>query len=297
MESFRLLDLPLELVEVIALHLEPREAIYLSITCRQLHHGLLSPRNSRLWYIIGNFASGSLPGHNHRWEVSTVMLPELTPSPPQALSARQVILERFLGENAHQPPAPVYIKKEELCDLVKKFPVEPGKPVVDYRRLLVDTMLGRTETGCQWCLRKPDTERDFFFPILKGRVCEECFRFNAIPIGYLELIPSAIEFPASKVQPCPKSANFFDPNGRSVDLLWKSYVNRLVRENYSYPTGPTVELRNVEDERGKKLKGKKMMKTKVFSCRGGWPMVAGKRGRVPKLSGRLSGGNYFRNHG
>jgi len=180
MAPFRLLDLPSELVEAIALYLEPREAIYLSLTCGQLFYGLLSPRNSHLWYIIGNFASGSLPGHNPRWETSTVLLPQSTPSPPKRPTASQVILERFLGVNAHQPPDPVYIKKRELCDLVKKFPVEPGKPIVDYRRLLVDTMLGLTETGCQWCLSKPDTGRDYFFPILKGRVCEDCFRFNAI---------------------------------------------------------------------------------------------------------------------
>ena len=194
MVPFRFLDLPPELVEAIALHLEPREAIYLSITCRQLYFGVLSPHNSYLWYMIGNFASGSLPGHNPRWQTSTVLLPGSTPSPPKRPSAPQVILERFLGINAHQPPAPVYIKTEELRDLVKKFPVEPGKPVVDYRRLLVDTMLGLTETGCQWCLSKPNAGRDYFFPLLKGRVCEDCFRFNAIRKIYFPLM---IEFPSS----------------------------------------------------------------------------------------------------
>ncbi|KAF8448422.1 hypothetical protein BGX38DRAFT_1188890 [Terfezia claveryi] len=267
MAPFRLLDLPPELVEIIALHLEPREAIYLSLTCRWFYYGLFSPRNSHLWYVIGNFASGSLPGHNSRWQTSTVLLPESTTVLRKRSPASQVILERFLGVNAHQPPAPVYIRREELCDLVKKYPVEPGKPVVDYRRLLVDTMLGLTETGCQWCLSKPETDRDYFFPVLKGRVCEDCFRFNAIPTRYLELIPGTIEFPASKVQTCPNSANFFDSNARPVALLWKSYVDRLVRDNYIYQ----VELRNVEDEGGRKLKkGKKMIKTKVFSCRGAW---------------------------
>jgi len=180
MAPFCLLDLPLELVEDIVLHLEPREAIYLSLTCRQLYHGPLSPRNSRLWYLVGNFASGSLPGHNLRWQTTSVLLPD-SPS-PQAIPAPQVILERFLGINAHKPPAPVYMGNEELRDLAKIFPAQPGKPVVDYRRLLVDTMLGLTETGCQWCLSKPDTDRHYLFPVVKGRarVCEDCFRFNAI---------------------------------------------------------------------------------------------------------------------
>ena len=72
-------------------------------------------------------------------------------------------------------------------------------------------------------------------------------------------------------------------------------MNRLVRENYSYPTGVTVELRNVEDEGGKRLKrGKKMMKTKVFSCRGGWCGVPMKRRQYPQAPGPEQ--IYLRNH-
>lgn len=216
MAPLRLLDLPPEVVEIVILNLEPREAIYLSLTCRQLYYGLLSPRNSRLWYLIGNFASGSLPGHNPRWPASTVWLPEHTPPRASVLSAHQLILERYLGVNAHRLPAPVYISQEELRDLVKKFPVEAGKPVVDYKRLLLDTMRGLTETGCQWCLSKPDTNRDYLFPVLKGRVCEDCFRFNAIRKIYFPLCDKALTiafsdqspgaYPCSHRVPCVQSS-------------------------------------------------------------------------------------------
>ena len=78
-------------------------------------------------------------------------------------------------------------------------------------------------------------------------------------------------------------------------------MNRLVRENYSYPTGIIVELRNVEDEKGKLKRGKKMMKTRIFSCRGGWSGATMKGAPCPQAesteqSGRLSGEIYFRNY-
>jgi len=60
-------------------------------------------------------------------------------------------------------------------------------------------------------------------------------------------------------------------------------VNRLLRENYCYRTGVPVELKNIEDESGRKLKrGKKMMKTRVFSCKGGWCGVVVIRAPCPQ---------------
>jgi len=66
--------------------------------------------------------------------------------------------------------------RRELVEAVKSY--SHAEVVVDYKLLLVETMLGDTDTGCQWCLAEPMARK-----VYKGwgmRLCRGCFCDNVI---------------------------------------------------------------------------------------------------------------------
>lgn len=173
-----------EIVTSIVYELNPREAIFLSLTCRALFHGVLSSQNYYLWYKVGRFST-QMPGHKAGWmlakKVDQIKRGPASPQPPAAPDSKSASGTR--GET------PFSVDKEkgkagsrkkptrkELVEAVKSY--SPKEVVVDYKRLLVETMLGDTDTGCQWCLAKPMTRK--IYRSWKMRLCEGCFFGNVI---------------------------------------------------------------------------------------------------------------------
>jgi len=52
--------------------------------------------------------------------------------------------------------------------------------IPNYRRLLLDSMLGDTEDGCQWCLKWDRWQESHMVPELNMRLCTWCFASNLI---------------------------------------------------------------------------------------------------------------------
>lgn len=78
-----LLSLPEDLFSEIIHYLPVREVIYLSLTCRGLFHGALSPYNSYLWYRVGAFRENGPPGYSEKWYFpQNSMLPVVTTQEP-----------------------------------------------------------------------------------------------------------------------------------------------------------------------------------------------------------------------
>lgn len=195
--SCPLLSLSNEIITYIIYKLHPREAIFLSLTCRALFHGVLSSQNYYLWYKVGRF-SEQMPGHKAGWmlakKVDVIKQGPTSPQPPlnstgsgpKATSCRGSASSTG-GGTGDETPASVGKGKgkaasrkkptrKEFVETVKSY--SHAEVVVDYKRLLVETMLGDTDTGCQWCLAKPMTRK--IYKSWRMRLCEGCFYINVI---------------------------------------------------------------------------------------------------------------------
>lgn len=192
-----ILTLSNEILTQIIFHLNPREAIYLSLTCRRLYYGVLSPVNRYLWYRIGRFAE-TIPGYKAEWERFFTVPEVVHDGPIQRPSGS------FQPANSHDNgtqqdyPAPkqsipptnrvhrcwrsvLPLEDSQETDrqlLNEKLKVYNPAGLVDYKQILLETMLGDADTGCQWCLQKPTGNKMY-----KGwglRLCQTCFAENHI---------------------------------------------------------------------------------------------------------------------
>lgn len=146
-KSCLLLSLPNEILTLIAYELHPREAIFLSLTCRALFYGVLSSHNAYLWFRLGRFAH-SIPGYKTQWKYN-------------------------LTNRRHKAT------KKKLVAAMQTFS-STQVPGIDYKRFLVETMLGDTDSGCQWCLHKPLIRKSY--PGWKLRLCRSCVSHNSVAL-------------------------------------------------------------------------------------------------------------------
>lgn len=170
-----LLQLSYEILDEIASYLLPREAIQLGLTSRILYFGALGSSNSALWYRLGQF-SEQLPGrddfwlNNVRWyymyEASAESRATLCRGENQTLD--DAVLNMTFGRRLLPTESP----------LRKYVPASEGLPPmgVSYKEMLVSTMLGDTQSGCQWCLVKPLAKK--VYPEWDIRLCFDCFSAN-----------------------------------------------------------------------------------------------------------------------
>jgi len=182
--SCPLLSLSNEIITSIVYMLHPREAIFLSLTCRALFHGVLSSQNYYLWYKVGRF-SRQMPGHKAGWMLAK-KLDEIKQGPTSPQSPLNSASSSG-GCTADKTPTPVGREggkvasrkkptRRELVEAVKSYPHAEG--AVDYKLLLVETMLGDTDTGCQWCLARPMTRK--VYKSWGMRLCDICISNNVI---------------------------------------------------------------------------------------------------------------------
>lgn len=173
-----------EIITSIVYELHPREAIFLSLTCRAFFHGVLSSRNYYLWYKVGRF-SVQMPGHKAGWmlakKVDAIKRGPASSQPPgtfdsESASSDRVVTPTSVGKEKGKAGSRKKPTRKELVEAVKSY--SPTEVVADYKRLLVETMLGDTDTGCQWCLAKPMTRK--LYESWEMRLCEGCFFDNVI---------------------------------------------------------------------------------------------------------------------
>ncbi|KAF8461615.1 hypothetical protein BDZ91DRAFT_736667 [Kalaharituber pfeilii] len=165
-----LLRLSAELITTIVIeHLSPREAIFLSLTCRDFHQGVLSKTNYYLWYRVGDFAN-CMPGWSASWALGTLL---------GDLKANQVQLENNGRANCcdKRKVKVKNLSRKEVGKVFGKYDAEVAR-VVDFKRLLLETMLRDTDTGCQWCLKAEHTRK--VFEKWNLRLCDRCFKDNTI---------------------------------------------------------------------------------------------------------------------
>jgi len=198
--SCSFLSLSNEIITSIVYELHPREAIFLSLTCRALFHGVLSSQNYYLWYKVGGF-SKQMPGHKAGWKLvkkvdEIMQRPLLAPPHPSSApngdscgASTSSGDEAPISTNKRNATLPLdadkgkgkaFSRKKstrmELVQAAKSY--SPAEVLVDYKQFLVETMLGDTDTGCQWCLAKPMTRK--IYGRWKLRLCEGCFYENVI---------------------------------------------------------------------------------------------------------------------
>ncbi|RPB19020.1 hypothetical protein L211DRAFT_871506 [Terfezia boudieri ATCC MYA-4762] len=233
-----LVKLPQEILSQIAQYLHPRDAIFLSLTNRTLYFGALSSENSFLWYNLGDFKH-LIPAHDPRWinNAHWHFMYEVSDEEKSRVAAR-------LCKDEKQHPDNIILKltfgKRRLPEnspFAKYYPASEGLPPtgVSYRDMLVQTMLGDTLTGCQWCLREPLTQKVFHGWAM--RVCHDCFHMNVLPlreIRCLDIDTSRLGIGTGKR---------IDGNGYRSGV-WKATVERLVRASY----GPQACLKSVMGE-------------------------------------------------
>ena len=207
-----LLRLPQEILEMVTLQLHPREAILLSLTCRTLHHGFLSEANSYLWFRLGGFRESRLPGWSQKWlDPSYSMLQRRSSS--KAFKIMDIMkkyayeqkeanvlntfnkLAPIASRQQHAPPTTAgavqvlrgdnKFRRGFLWFTINYRYLEGERSpyVVNYKKLLVESMFGRTDDGCQWCLARP--LRAKYYEGLKLRLCTECFGRD-----YMRSVPS-----------------------------------------------------------------------------------------------------------
>ncbi|RPB19021.1 hypothetical protein L211DRAFT_669270 [Terfezia boudieri ATCC MYA-4762] len=248
------LSLSNEIITCIVYELHPREAIFLSLTCRALFHGVLSSRNCYLWYKVGRF-SAQMPGHKAGWMLAKkadqikrgqASHQGLATSDPESASSTEgetsiSVNKRKATWKAHDA-TPISVDKEkrkadarkkatrkELVEAVKSY--SPAEVVVDYKRLLVETMLGDTDTGCQWCLAKPMTRK--IYESWKMRLCEGCFFDNVITKHACK--PLKVDISHLPVQDVKRQ-------GGVLHGVWKPAVQRLTDAKYCEDRQPVEEI-------------------------------------------------------
>ncbi|KAF8441938.1 hypothetical protein BDZ91DRAFT_804033 [Kalaharituber pfeilii] len=216
-----LLRLSAELITTIVIeHLSPREAIFLSLTCRDFYRGVLSNTNYYLWYRVGDFAN-CMPGWSASWALGTLL---------GDLEANQVQLENNGRANCCDKRI-VKVKKlsrKEVVRVFGKYDAEVAR-VVDFKRLLLETMLRDTDTGCQWCLKMEHTRK--VFEKWNLRLCDRCFKDNAVRA--LEVRKLDIE-----TSHLPREVRMIHY------LLFKPSVQRLITSSY----GPHATLQKLLDQ-------------------------------------------------
>lgn len=171
------LKLSYELLDQIASYLLPREAIYLALTSKVLYHGPLSSLNSALWYRLGRF-NDLIPGRDDYWlnNVRWYYMFEASAESKAALcrdenkSPDDAVLSMTFGRRLLPPESP----------LRKYVSTSEGLPPmgVSYKEMLVSTMLGDTQSGCQWCLQEPLARKVYHG--WNMRLCFDCFSENVL---------------------------------------------------------------------------------------------------------------------
>ncbi|KAF8415872.1 hypothetical protein EV426DRAFT_628721 [Tirmania nivea] len=260
--SCPLLSLSNEIIASIVYELHPREAIFLSLTCRALFHGVLSSQNYYLWYRVGRF-SKQLPGHKAGWmlakKVDKIRWDPASPQPPATSDAESALiagaekpmnLDKKKASPRNHDAAPISVDKDkgkacskkkptrrELLEAVKSY--SPAEAVVDYKRLLVETMLGDTDTGCQWCLAKPMTRK--IYESWNIRLCEGCFYNNVITKHACKLLN--IDISHLPVQDVKRQ-------GGVLHGVWKPSVQRLTNAKNGNGRQPVEEI--IAENKGKK---------------------------------------------
>ena len=176
-----LLKLPQEIFNQIAQYLHPRDAIFLSLTSRTLYFGALSAENSFLWYTLGDFKH-LVPAHDPRWikNARWHFMYEVSDEEKSRVTSK-------LCKNDKQHPDNTILRLTlgrrrlpENSPFAEYYPANEGLPPtgVSYKDMLVQTMLGDTLMGCQWCLREPMTRAVFSGWAM--RVCRNCFHINVL---------------------------------------------------------------------------------------------------------------------
>jgi len=213
-----LLRLPPELLTMITFQLHPREVIFLSLTCRTFHHGFLSEANSYLWFHLGGFGKSRLPGWSQKWLSAKYSMLKRKSSPEASKEFKDILNSTFQKSFANKQNASVVYSWRHLNAYIAttyplqtttaetllmlrdkdKMPkwwflwltvnycsLEGGAYVINYKKLLVESMFGHTDDGCQWCLGRPLRAR--YYEDLKLRLCTECFGEK-----YMRSVPSFI---------------------------------------------------------------------------------------------------------
>ncbi|KAF8461197.1 hypothetical protein BDZ91DRAFT_737414 [Kalaharituber pfeilii] len=222
-----LLRLSAELITTIVIeHLSPREAIFLSLTCRDFHRGVLSNTNYYLWYRVGDFANCT-PGWSASWALGTLL---------RDLQANKVQLENNGRANCCDKRK-VKVKKlsrNEVWRVFGTYDAEVAR-VVDFKRLLLETMLRVTDTGCQWCLKMEHARQ--VYEKWNLRLCDRCFKHNAVRA--LEVRKLGIE-----TSHLPREVQW--KRGMIRYLLFKPSVERLIASSH----GPHATLQKLLDQAG-----------------------------------------------
>ena len=171
------LKLSYELLDEIASYLLPREAIYLGLTSGVFYFGPLSPSNSALWYRLGRF-NELLPGRDDYW-LSNVRWHYMF----EASAESKAGLCRSGNQNPDDAVLSMTFGRKLLPDdspLRKYVSASESLPPtgVSYKQMLVSTMLGDTQSGCQWCLQDPLARK--IYGGWNLRLCYECFTENVV---------------------------------------------------------------------------------------------------------------------
>ncbi|KAF8415871.1 hypothetical protein EV426DRAFT_722025 [Tirmania nivea] len=229
------LRLPYEIFNQIANYLHPRDAIFLSLTSRILYFGALSAENSLLWYNLGDFKH-LVPGHDPRWIYNARwhFMYEVADEEKYRVASK-------LCKDLKQHPDDTMLKltfgRRRLPENSPFAEYYEGLPPtgVSYKDMLVQTMLGDTLTGCQWCLREPLTRK--VFEGWAMRVCYDCFDINVLSlreIRRLNIDISRLGIGTGKRK----------SGGGNRSGAWKATVERFVRASY----GPQASLGLVMNE-------------------------------------------------
>lgn len=171
------LRLSYEILDQIASYLLPREAIFLALTSRVLYFGPLSSSNSWLWYRLGRF-SELLPGRDDYWlnNVRWYFMFETSAESKARLCRddNQNPDDAVLGMTFGRKLLPSESPLRTYVSTIEGLP-----PMgVSYKEMLVSTMLGNTQSGCQWCLQEPLARK--FYSGWNMRLCFECFSNNVM---------------------------------------------------------------------------------------------------------------------
>jgi len=146
-----------------------------------------------------------------------------------------------LGSNSHGKGMKMTEFKDSVM-LAKPLPYTTAQGeeisiLPDYKRLLVESMLGLTHRGCQWCLQlEPGGSIPQVCPQLNMRLCEWCYSRNALPIEALNKLSLR---PGIDLSPLHPQSHYYgnepiywmSPGRKFTELrgVWKPRVQRLVK--------------------------------------------------------------------
>lgn len=265
------LNLPEELLSQIILYLHPREAIFLSLTCRALYHGVLSEHNHYIWYALGSFANGAQDPLPAWLECIFLSMSSKYSMDEYNFSDMKMPLSRDVSGGKLDLPTQYFLdcKSEEN---VKRFQVgleyiieamqditpmdtliAPGRtarsldrhyrmpprnipsvfvPGWYYKRVLVGTMLGLDDLGCQWCLRtwwKGSPPKSW--GKLRMKLCNDCFRSEMLPMQALDELPEKITKRLKAEEWLViKELGWDGLSDLSSGRIWRHKVEKVVRE-------------------------------------------------------------------